>query len=161
MKRFLVSFFILSCLCVMTACQQALPYSDITRDREMTGGSLSFVYDKENHTAIFGGEGEIVQFYQSDVTKGWKESGCRVGVELTAPNDVKDYESGNLWIDGEKIQGGEFFKVVGENKVGKVILTPIVSAEKREVEIKVEWSDGVPSQTYKIKIKEGTQFMER
>ena len=160
MKRVLISCFIFICLFVISACQQDLPYQKLSRDDEMTGGSLTFVYDNESHTGFFGGEGEIVQFYNADIAKGWKEDGCRVGVSLTAPSEVTDYESGSLWVDGEKIQGGEFYQTVGENKVGRVVLTPLVSEEKREIEIKVEWSDGIPEQVYKIQIKDGTQFMK-
>lgn len=160
MKRVIISCFIFVCLFAITACQHDLPYSQVSRDSEMTGGSLSFVYDNESHTAFFGGEGEIVQFYHADIAKGWKEEGCRVGVMLTAPSQVDDFESGSIWVDGEKIQGGEFFNFVGETRVRRVNLTPIVSKEKSEIEIKIEWSDGVPAQVYKIQIKEGTQFME-
>ena len=151
----------LICLFLLTACQQNLPYSSVTRDDEMTGGSLSFSYNEEAHIAEFGGEGEIVQFYSADIAKGWEEEGCRVGIAFSAPSEVKDFEGSSIWVDGEKIAGGEFYQTVNGQKVGRVVLTPLVSEEKREIQIKVEWNDNSPAQTYKIRIKDGTQFMNK
>ncbi len=159
MKYLKLPIFLL-CLLLLTSCGHAYPYSEILRDAEMTGGSLDFVYDSSSHTATFGGEGQIVQFYKKDITKGWEEDGCRVGIEIKAPSEVKDFESSALWIDGKKMIADEIYQIVNNEKTGRVVLTPIVSQEKKEIEIKIEWKEAAPKQTYKIKIKEGTIFME-
>lgn len=146
---------------MLSACGGQLEYTAIERNSEMTGGSLTFSYDRESHTAIFGGQGEFVQFYSKDITKGWEEDGCRVGIVLTAPSNIKDFESGSLTIDGKKFIAGEFYQTVNNQKVGRVELTPLVSQDKREIEIKISWSENSPAQVYKIKIKDGTEFMQR
>lgn len=161
MKKLMLPIVIFAALLMLSACQQVYPFSNVTRDDEMTGGSLDFSYNKSAQIIEFGGEDQLVQFYAADIAKGWEEEGCRVGAVFHAPSEVEDYDSGNVWVDGKKMAGGEFYSLVNGKKMGKVVLTPLVSEEKREVEVKFEWTDNSKAQVYKIKIKEGTKFMEK
>ena len=67
-----------------SACAREYSYGMIERDNSLTGGDLSFIYDENTHTAIFGGEGEIIAFYEEDRLAGLPK-GNRIGFKIYAP----------------------------------------------------------------------------
>lgn len=140
---------------------KTLNYQAVERDNYNTGGNLTFVYDELSHTATFGGEGEIVQFYSKDIAKGWTEEGCRVGVRILIPKEVDDFKSGWATLAGEKLNTEDFFVQTNENSSNYAVFHPIVSQEKSEIDLKIIWQEGFGEQNYHIVIKEGTTFMEK
>lgn len=159
-KLGLVSLLFLPMLFCSGCGKTTYDYVALERDAERTGGSVSFSYNPDTHIAIFGGEGEEIQYYQMDIAKGWLESGCRVGVMLSAPADIQEFDTGILTLDGTMFNGGKFYQTIHGQKTGNVILYPLVSAEKMSIEIKVIWQDGAEEQTYQIQIAPGTTFMK-
>lgn len=153
--------FILPCL-ILGGCQnKTFEYQLLQRDNYNTGGNLTFVYDEISHTAIFGGDGETVQFYSKDIAKGWDKEGCRVGVQIPLPNDVEDFKSGSAVLDGKKISAQEFVIHSDETTPQYALFQPLVSKEKSQINLKVTWQDGFEEQSYLIIIKEGTEFMQQ
>ena len=92
---FALSFFLSGCG------QEVLPFALIERDGAFTGGGISFVYDQENGKVYFGGEGECVQFYEADITKGWQEAGNRVGLKINPPIKIEDVGEIEVVLDGQ------------------------------------------------------------
>lgn len=160
-KKFLIiAILLISCSIFVGCKQKQIDYSLVERDIYNTGGNISFSYDSLSHSAIFGGEGEIIQFYSSDISKGWTEDGCRVGIKLLAPKEIDDYNSGSAILDGKKINAEDFFVEVEEGVINYAQFQPIVSKEKSHFQLKITWQEGFKEQTYNIFIKEGTLFME-
>ncbi len=135
-----------------------LPQPSLERDRYNTGGNLTFEYDEISHLATFGGEGEVVQFYNEDITKGWTEKGCRIGVQILVPKEAKDYKSGSAALGNNKLTANDYLNEIGENKVA--VFYPIVDEEHKDITLKITWQDGKIEQTYHIHIKAGTIFMK-
>lgn len=130
----------------------------LTRDNYNTGGNLTFSYDQQSQVAYFGGEGEVVQFYQEDIAKGWTKKGCRVGVSMTLPAELDDYKSATAKINGEELNSNDFIVEIDE-QTNIAFFQPIVSEEKRVIEIEITWAKDSQSQEYKIIVKDGTLFM--
>lgn len=146
-------------LLLMGGCnEKTFDYSALERDNYNTGGNLTFVYDQITRTATFGGEGETVQFYSQDIAKGWEEEGCRVGVQLLIPKEVKDYKSATAVLDEDKLTAEDFVVQIGDEPQ-YALFQPIVSQEKSQVELKITWQEGYKEQTYLIVISDGTNFM--
>ena len=142
------------------SCQEkSFEYQTLQRDNYNTGGNISFDYDEISHTATFGGEGEVVQFYAADIAKGWTEEGCRVGVKIIVPKGVEDFKSGNAVVGEEKLDADEFFVETEEGIINYAVFQPKVSQEKSKVELIITWQEGFKEQIYNIVIKEGTTFM--
>ena len=155
-KLFLIMLlFVLAC----AGCKQKeFDYVAMSRDAYNTGGVLSFEYDNITHTAYFGGEGQIVQYYSTDIAKGWTEEGCRVGVTLPLPKGIDDYKSAVATLDEKQLEWDDF-GYGEEGEMQYVIFQPIVSEEKSHIILKITWQDGSKEQTYNIAIREGTLFM--
>lgn len=161
MKYLKLFFLLLIPVIFLSGCgEDKLAYSTMYRDDKNIGGSLTFDYDSITHTAYFGGEGESVSFYQMDIVQGFYEKGNRVGVKLYAPIEINEFDSGKATVGEEKIEGGEFYQRVGESKTREAIFYPIVDEDKRKVEIKLTWADGIEEQTYYVVIKDGTSFLK-
>ena len=162
MKRTKILLFLLIIpVCFLCACNnKSFEYQVLERDIYNTGGNLTFVYDDATHTAIFGGEGETVQFYTQDIAKGWAEEGCRIGIRILAPNGLKEYKSASATLDDEELTSKDFFIETNGN-VQFAVFQPIVSKEKSQVDLKITWQEGYEKQIYHIIIKEGTIFMEK
>ena len=141
--------------------EKTFNYQNLQRDIYNTGGNLTFVYEEVSHTAIFGGEGEVVQYYTADIAKGWTEEGCRVGIQILVPNGVKDFKSGTAILGEEKLDAEEFYIETTEGNINYALFQPLVDQEKSQIELKITWQEGFKQQTYKIVIKEGTTFMEK
>lgn len=161
MKKFklFVAFLVIFPLIMVGCGDSTIGNANVTRDSEMTGGSLSFEYNKTAREIFFGGEGEAIQFYEADILKGWNESGNRLGLILQAPSEVDDFETGTLTLQGKTMTAGSFYRTVNGEKIGEVVLYPLVKENEREIEIKITWQDGTAEQVYKIIIKAGTILM--
>ena len=158
MKFLKVAFILILPIIFCTGCNNSLPLAKVSRDSELTGGNLSFSVIENK--IYFGGEGEFVQFYEANIAKGWEVSGNRVGIVLTAPAGVNEFDTGTLTMQGKTISSGVFYSTVNGEKIGKVALYPLVSSDEREVEIKITWQDGTAEQSYKVIINDKTNFME-
>ena len=141
---------------VLSGCgEKTFAYSRIYRDDYLTGGDLNFKYDERTHTAYFGGENQVVQYYEPDIAKGWKDAGCRIGIKIYLPSDVEDYQSGQVEINGNKLEND---KIVNEEG-GYLQLFPLVSENEQDFQIKIIWQDGTQEQNYYVYIEKGTIFM--
>ena len=83
----------------------------LERDNYNTGGNITFVYDEVAHVATFGGKDEVLQYYEEDIAKGWTESGNRIGIKLSLPQNLKDYKSGKANFDGQKLMPDDYISL--------------------------------------------------
>ncbi len=158
LKSTLTIILVLVCLFMCGCKDKNLIQPTMERDNYNTGGNLTFVYDEISHLAIFGGEGEVVQFYQEDIAKGWKEKGNRIGFQIFVPKGVKDYKSGCAYWNGEKLNPDDYITLQeGQNLVAS--FQPLVDKNKDKYDLKIVWEDGKNEQMYNIVIASGTFFM--
>lgn len=160
MRKFGVISLLFTLILVGGCGKTQLAYSQVDRDVYNTGGNLTFSYDDRSHTAYFGGENEVIQYYAEDIAKGWRESGNRIGLSLLPPKEISDYKSGYAEINGEKILAEDFFKVLSEDLV-YAEFQPIVSKENLNFSLNIVWQEGMEEQIYNISIDQDTIFMER
>jgi len=158
MRKLLIVIFIFLPI-LLIGCSEKLPYAEVNRDSENVGGSISFDYDKDLGIITIGGENEQIQYYKEDIAKGWEESGNRVGIKFTAPVKVKEYETGTLSYQGKTISSGDFYREINGQKIGEVVVYPLIKDINKDIEIKITWQDGIEEQTYKLKIAKGTTLM--
>ena len=137
-----------------------LDSASIVRDDLRTGGSLSFVYDKNQRVAYVGGEDEVVQFSEADESKGLSE-GCRIGLKVTAPGENLDLETATLEMNGVNYSSGNFLETINGQKQRFFNLYPLVSKEDDEIKFSVTWQDGTKQQDYKIIMVSGTKYMQK
>lgn len=131
----------------------------LERDNYNTGGNITFVYDEVAHVATFGGKDEVLQYYEEDIAKGWTESGNRIGIKLSLPQNLKDYKSGKATFDGQKLMPDDYISLQeGQNLVA--VFQPIIKNEKENYTLKITWQDGFEEQIYHIIIAKGTIFMQ-
>ena len=160
MKKYIMLIFVLL-FCFVGGCNnKSFTQPVLTRDNFNTGGNISFFYDKEAFIAYFGGEGDVVQFYNVDIAKGWDEDGCRVGVQLDLPKEIDDFKSATAKVDEKNLTSKDFIIEIDE-QTQIAVFHPIVSEDKKHISIEITWAEGVEPQEYKIIIKEGTIFMEK
>ncbi len=159
-KSCITIFIIMICLFSFGCKDNNLSQPSLERDRYNTGGNLTFVYDEVAHVASVGGEGEVIQFYDKDLVKGWDEEGNRIGFSLLVPKEVKDYKSGKANLNGEKLLADDYISLnEGQNLIAT--FQPIVKNGKEDITLKITWEDGKNEQIYKIIIAKGTLFMEK
>lgn len=137
-----------------------LDSASIVRDDLRTGGSLSFVYDKNQRVTYVGGEDEVVQFSEADESKGLSE-GCRIGLKVTAPDENLDLETATLEMNGVNYSSGNFLETINGQKQRFFNLYPLVSKEDDEIKFSVIWQDGTKQQDYKIIMVSGTKYMQK
>lgn len=154
----LTIFMVLPMLFLIGCGDKSLEYSLIQRDDQNIGGNLTFDYDSVTHVATFGGEGETVEYYNEDIARGFNKAGNRVGIKLSAPSSIKDYNTGSALVGEEKIVGGIFYRQVNNEKVSEAVFYPLVDENNRKIELKITWEDGTAEQTYIILIRKGTKF---
>ena len=160
LKIFLCVLIVTLSLCMASCTEKVYPQNIVYQDDQKTGGNLSFYYDEISHTAVFGGEGEVIAFYQKDLTKGWNKEGNRVGIKIIAPSSVKDYDSGWAKVGDEEIKNGEFYQVVNGEKSNQANFYPIID-ENFFCNIEICWEEGSKPQNYQVKIVEGTILSEK
>lgn len=157
--RLLLTIFLIFPMLFLIGCgDKNLKYSLVQRDDQNIGGNLTFDYDSVTHVATFGGKGETVEYYNEDIARGFNKAGNRVGIKLSAPSSIKDYNTGSATVGDEKIVGGSFYRQVNNEKVGEAVFYPLVDENNRKLELKIIWEDGTVEQTYTILIREETQF---
>lgn len=156
-KWFLMIIFLSILLLSPYGCGRELAYGAVERDSSLTGGDLSFVYDRQSHTATFGGEGEVVSYYIGDEELGL-QSGNRIGIKIYAPDEIKDYSKAKLDFQGVQYTSGSFMSKVYDQTQNYFVLKPLVSEDVTSLEIRVTWTPDSATQTYIIKIAEGTKF---
>ncbi len=137
-----------------------LSSATITRDDARTGGSLSFVYDKNLRTIQIGGEGEVVQYSSENLGKGIEE-GCRVGLKVTAPDESLNLENATLEMNGVHYSSGDFLETINGQKQRFFNIYPLVSENDEKIKFIVCWEDGTKEQEYEIIIMDGTRFMNK
>lgn len=159
-KMFVVLGMILSLSLFLSGCgEDVLPFALIERDGAFTGGGISFAYDQENGKVYFGGEGECVQFYEVDITKGWQEAGNRVGLKINPPIKIEDKGEIEVVLDGQTQNVDSLLTLSSAQPTGQLNIYPLVSEQKKSLTLKIKWSGGTAWQEYQITIKEGTIFM--
>ncbi len=162
MKKIIIIIFISLISFVLIGCgNHTLEYSSVYRDDYKTGGNIDFEYQPLSRTIIFGGEGQVIQYYDKNIVKGWTEEGNRVGFKIIPPKGLDNYQSGYAIIDNKKILSDEFYKSNEDNQDYIAQFFPIVREDKKEVIIKIIWQDGVDAQIYHLVIKEGTIFGQK
>jgi hypothetical protein len=166
LKKFLkcgiaFSLALLSLMLVACGCSKNMePYATVTRTPDNTGGSnLSFSYNTDTHTAWFGGEGETIDYYAENLSIG-RSAGNRVGITITAPEEITTFDGFKLTIYDDKVyeglnDNGKPTAFDGENYM---YIYPLVSAEQKEVSIKIKWNNDTAEQEYFVKVKDGTSF---
>lgn len=142
---------------LLTGCGKEFSYGKVERDTSLTGGNLSFVYDSSSHTATFGGEGEVIAYYPADTSIG-REKGNRIGFKIYAPSECNDFSKAKLSFQGSEYTGGSFMQTVYEDSMNYFVLTPLVSQDNRDFEVHITWEQNSATQTYYIKIANGTLF---
>lgn len=159
MKKSLVCLIsiLLIFMCAVSGCGKEFSYGKIERDTSLTGGNLSFVYDEMTHTATFGGEGEVVAYYPADAALG-REKGNRIGFKIYAPCECSDFSKAKLSFQGSEYTGGTFMQTVYENNMNYFVLTPLVDENNRDLTVSVTWEQNSQTQTYHIKVADGTLF---
>ena len=156
-KVLIITILLMFVISSFYGCGKQLTYGDVVRDPAMTGGDLSFVYDRQSHTATLGGEEEVVSYYLGDEELGL-QSGNRIGIKIYAPDEIKDYSKAKLDFQGVQYTSGSFMSKVYDKVQNYFILKPIVSENINTLEVKVSWTQDSAAQTYIIKIAEGTKF---
>ena len=158
MKKFLILLYFP--FLFMCGCQDKdVSYSTIYRDTFNTGGDISFSYDNITHTASFGGENEVVQYYEIDISKGWNEAGNRIGLRLVAPLKISNPLSAKAMINSVEYNNGSFYRIINGEISSVAEFYPIVSEQNKELELKIIWQSGIKEQVYKIYILDGTIFL--
>ncbi len=159
-KIFVIFMCLVSIFCFAGCGDKELPSASITRDDARTGGSLSFVYDKNDRIVYVGGQDEVVQFSSADETLGLSE-GNRIGLKVTAPDEQLDLTTSMLEMNGVKYSSGDFLEEVNGQKQRFFNIYPLLSNKDEKVEFSITWQEGTKVQDYKIKIIEGTKFMDK
>ena len=150
-------FFMVFCL---FGCGKSVESASILRDDEKVGGSLSFVYDKEERLISIGGDGEVLQYSAANIEKGYDE-GNRVGIKVVAPDIAFNLESSKLKMNDRTYSVGEFYQTINGQKQRFFNLYPIFSEDDKEVFFSIVWDKGIEEQKYKMKIVDGTIFGQK
>lgn len=154
----------IACFLAVISCvgcgSQKLDSAQIVRDDARTGGSLSFVYDKNKRIVFIGGENEVVQYSNADESKGL-DAGCRIGLKVTAPDENLDLANATLEMNGVNYASGKFLETINGQIQRFFTIYPIVSKKNSSVKFSVVWQDGTEKQEYKIIVVKGTMYMDK
>lgn len=157
-------FIIVLCVTATLTCfgcgAKKLDSAKIVRDEARTGGSLSFVYDKNQRKVYVGGEDEVFQYSFEDLSRGLSE-GCRFGIKVTAPDEMLDLEKATLEINGVNYSSGDFLEKINGEKQRFFNFYPLFSKDNMKLKFAVIWQDGTKKQEYKIIVVDGTRFMNK
>ena len=141
-------------------CGKDVESAKISRDDERVGGSLSFVYDKKERLVSVGGEGEVLQYSDGNIEKGYAE-GNRVGLKVTCPDVDLNLENSKLMTNGRTYSVGDFYQTVDGQKQRFFNIYPAFSQEDRVVFFSVVWDSNIKEQKYKIEVVDGTIFGQK
>lgn len=157
-KIFLLLLCLVSVFTLAGCGDKEISSASIVRDDARTGGSYSFVYDKKERLITIGGEGEVIQYSSANLAEG-VDAGCRIGLKVTAPDEVSDLEDATLEMNGVNYSSGDFLEEINGQKQRFFVIQPLVSEEDKEIGFSVKWQNGTKKQQYKIVIAPGTKFM--
>ncbi len=160
MKRFCLMLLIICCVFALAGCSKKLDSASITRDDARVGGSLSFVFDKNERKIFVGGEGEVLQFSTADETLGLEE-GNRIGLKITAPTELLDVSTAKLEMNGVNYSADDFLEMVGGQPQRFFNLYPTFTKDDAKAKFCVIWQEGTAKQCYEVFINEGTRFMDK
>ena len=132
--------------------------ANIFRDDSKVGGSLSFVYDKNDRKIYVGGQGEVVQYSEGNEIF---DSGTRVGIKVVAPDESLDLSSAKMEMNGLNYVAEDFLEKVNGNLQRYFLIYPLVSKKNSIVKFSVTWADGVKKQCYALQVVDGTKFMNQ
>lgn len=141
-------------------CGKDVESAKISRDDERVGGSLSLVYDKKERLISVGGEGEVLQYSDGNIEKGYAE-GNRVGLKVTCPDVDLNLENSKLMMNGRTYSVGDFYQTVDGQKQRFFNIYPAFSQDDKEVFFSIVWDKGIEEQKYKMKIVDGTIFGQK
>lgn len=141
-------------------CGKDVESAKISRDDERVGGSLSFVYDKKERLISVGGEGEVLQYSDGNIEKGFAE-GNRVGLKVTCPDIDLNLENSKLMMNGRTYSVGDFYQTVDGQKQRFFNIYPAFSQDDRVVFFSVVWDSNIKEQKYKIEVVDGTIFGQK
>lgn len=141
-------------------CGKDVESAKISRDDERVGGSLSFVYDKKERLISVGGEGEVLQYSDGNIEKGYAE-GNRVGLKVTCPDIDLNLENSKLMMNGRTYSVGDFYQTVDGQKQRFFNIYPAFSQDDRVVFFSVVWDSNIKEQKYKIEVVDGTIFGQK
>ena len=160
MKKFMLIIFCFASIILLTGCNQELSAAKITRDDARTGGSLSFVYDSAQQTVFIGGQDEIIQFSSEDEVKNLSE-GNRVGIKVYAPDEKLDLSTASLKMNDVNYSAEDFLESVNGQLQPFFNIYPLFSEDQRQASFSVVWQENTCEQNYKIKIVDGTKFLDK
>lgn len=127
-------------LLFLAGCGQGLPKFNIERDNYSTGGNITFSWDKEGKIVCFGGENEVIQYYDKDITKGFLKGGNRVGIKIIPSQNIEDLGSLTFKIDKDEISGQNVVTKVSDS-VSFFQIFPLVERAGQKIEINIEYKD--------------------
>lgn len=139
-------------------CGQSLPQMSIERDNYLTGGNLTFVYDEASRTAFFGGENEVIQYYDIDISKGFLKEGNRVGLKLIPNEEINDIGSLTFKFGKEEIKGEDAVTKIND-KTAFFQLFPIIKNAGEKIEISIEYKG--QKCKYFVEVNSKTILMEK
>lgn len=125
-------------LLFLAGCGQKLPEFNVMRDVYSTGGDISFLWVNDAKTAYFGGENEVIQYYEQDIAKGFLKAGNRVGLKIVFSEKISDLGSLTFKIGKEEINGEEVATKI-DDEVVYFQLFPIVESAGQRIEIKIDY----------------------
>lgn len=159
--KILLFFMCFFSIFVFTGCEtKQLSSAKIFRDDARTGGSLSFVYDKEARKVYIGGKGEIVQYSSADENRSL-DAGCRIGIKVVAPDEDIDVSSAILEMNDINYSADEFLEKINGQVQRFFNIYPLFSEENDTMKFYVVWQEGAEKQEYELKIMKGTRFMDK
>lgn len=163
MKKLKIAVVLMCVLCAMfcSSCgSREIESATIVRDDLRTGGSLSFVYDQKERIVYVGGDGEIIQYSEKNDSIGIDE-GCRIGLKITAPDELLDLETASFEMNGVKYSSNEFLEKINGQLQRFFNIYPTVSENRKTVSFSITWQEGTAKQNYKLIVVDGTKFMDK
>ena len=130
--------------------------ANVFRDDMRVGGSLSFVYDRNDRKIYVGGQDEVIQYSQGNEIF---DAGTRVGLKIVAPDEKLDISTARLEMNGISYAAEDFLEKVNGKMQRYFLIYPLVSKNSSKVKFSVSWQDGVKEQSYFLQIVDGTKFM--
>ncbi len=119
----------------------------VKRDDARTGGSLSFVYNKDLREIYVGGVDEVVQFSSANEALGLDE-GTRIGLKFIAPDEQLDFSGAKLKMNG--ISYTDFLEEIEGQQQRFFTIYPYVSDVDSEILVEIKWQDGTKEQKNRI-----------
>lgn len=150
-----VTLLCLTLACLLSGCGGGLQI-DVERDVYLTGGSLSFSYDENSKTAYFGGENEVIGYYEGDISRGIDE-GNRVGLKITL-GGVDDLGSLTFKVGREEFSGEDVATLIND-KPAYFQIFPLVEKSGDKIHITLEYKD--KKGDFYVKIHEKCILMEK